>query len=159
MRAYFFVNSALSGIQKGLQVAHCVAEMSLKKFRADQKAKDVSAVEFYEGAQYLDWASSHKTIIVLEGGFHADICAIRDFLSKAIEHNMMPMWASFAEDEETMNGMMTCVGIIVPEPIYMLAKTIRDKSDDQEIIERTKKSFSSWELSFIELINSCPLAR
>lgn len=136
MRAYFFVNSALSGIQKGIQVAHCVAEMARNQARG-------------EGG-FVDWADNHKTIIVLEGGFHQSLREIRfaftmgfDYKETGTREESPFPWAAFTEDEETMNGMMTCIGIIVPERIY----------------EDGMEALTEWETELIKLINSCPLAR
>jgi hypothetical protein len=154
MRAYFFVNSALSGIQKGLQVAHCVAEMSTKD-PEDQWQRDKSVFE--------TWRDYHKTIIVLEGGFHADLMEIAD----SFQGNYDYCWEAFREDEETMNGMMTAVGIILPERIYKAAEVVRkshvnldlDSPDERvhEVVEEFK--ITEWEADLIKLLNSCPLAR
>jgi len=178
MRAYFFVNSALSGIQKGMQVAHCVAEMG----------RQSEAAYFRDSAReatgFTDWAENHKTIIVLEGGFHAALDGIRYFLEAGkwcdvteppppADHFHCPYpWASFTEDEETMNGMMTCVGIILPERIYEAARAVRSKEGEffpVPIDQPTKyafcrndfptEDFTPWEVELIKLLNSCPLAR
>jgi len=172
MKAYFFVNSALSGIQKGLQIAHCVAEMGNKVAKEDVSPEDISAVGFAQRSWYFNWARDHKTIIVLEGGFHADLMAIHNLFTDAAEVPLIPVWAAFSEDEETMNGMMTCVGIILPERIYEVAKWTREKtailrkdSPEEEgwrlFGERSSEwnPYTNWEVELIKLINSCPLAR
>ena len=50
-KAYVFVMYNLSGIQKGIQATHAVAELSLTGSKA-----------------YEDWAKNHKTLILLNGG-------------------------------------------------------------------------------------------
>ena len=172
MRAYFFVNSALSGIQKGIQVAHCVAEMAnmasaVASWTHDKAARDADPEEVDLHDAYFDWSRHNKTIIVLEGGFNGDLVEIVDFLA---QQNIFPC-ASFTEDEETMNRMMTCVGIILPERIYEVAKwtrektaTLRKDSPEEEwrlFGERSSEwnPYTDWEVELIKLINSCPLAR
>jgi hypothetical protein len=62
MRAIVLTNSWLSGLQKGLQAGHALVEMSL-----DAKYHNL----------YRDWASGHKTLIVLEGGSHLNLSNYR----------------------------------------------------------------------------------
>ena len=87
------------------------------------------------------------------------------------------LWASFSEDKETMNGMMTCVGIILPEEIYEAAKLVREHklewvltdTGEGDFIKDQRKfpmpkggwsdNFTLWEVELIKLLNSCPLAR
>ena len=105
MRAYVLVHSALSGVQKGIQAAHCLVEMGRKNH-----------------AVFEEWARKHKTLIVLEGGFHADleeaVLVMEEHLGGLGERPALLPWAAFREDEETMNGMLTAVGVVVPERIY-----------------------------------------
>jgi len=176
MRAYFFVNSALSGIQKGLQVAHCAVEIGLKATLTSDDFPELSR-------QYRRWRQDHKTIVVLEGGFHADLKKICELFLHGVEGKRPGAnpsdfpWAHFSEDEETMNGMMTAVGIILPERIYEAARVLREKRVDMErwvkidLIDPYHQHFSrkvqlekleeftEWEAELIKLINSCPLAR
>lgn len=191
MRAYFFVNSALSGIQKGLQVAHCVAEIN-EKYRkkgiwpCNLVCPDQKDARCWN--TYNDWATDHKTIIVLEGGFHDDLKKICELFLHGVggkrpgaNPSDFP-WAHFSEDEETMNGMMTCVGIILPERIYGAAKEVREgnadlgkhgpedewwfspslKGVEGKIQERYDLSewspYTGWEVELIKLLNR-PMAR
>ena len=165
MRAYFFVNTALSGIQKGLQVAHCVAEF-FANFE-DEAGHDLT------GTNLLHWAACHKTIIVLEGGFHQDLQEIEALLHDGDFGR--GYFASFTEDAETMNGMMTAVGIILPERIYEAAKILRDRKTDMDRWVKLEESnphfcrkvgfpgkieeYTEWEAELIHLLNSCPFAR
>lgn len=155
MRAYFFVNSWLSRIQKGLQVAHCVAEMANKAmivegFCGDPIASksDPELVEKHDN--YCDWTVGDKTIIILEGGSHDDLENIKTFFQG--DDNLM--WASFHEDYVSLNGAMTCVGIIVPPKIYETAKAFREGKGAS-----VHQNLTDWELKLIDLINSKELAR
>jgi hypothetical protein len=180
MRAYFFANSALSGIQKGLQVAHCVAEMArLAATETDWCKHGATAVmdkRMAPNKMYADWASLHKTIVVLDGGFHANLREICNFFDpfeyegewpegSILPQNTFP-WASFTEDVETMNRMMTCVGIILPERIYEAASAVRERRIDIDHphfslhveLEETEE-YTKWEVELIKLLNSRSLAR
>jgi hypothetical protein len=153
MRAYFFVNAALKPVQHGLQVAHCMTEMAIDARSPNARTK-----------QFFEWAISHKTIIVLEGGldhaFHKGLVDLCEFLKTGKD----VMWASFTEDEETMNRMMTCVGVIVPEEVYERAQRVREKLEeiDWDGLQDPRCSYTDkdrWEAEFIRILNSCPLAR
>jgi hypothetical protein len=94
MRLYVFTNCYLSSIQKGIQTAHVVAEMA-------ELTENVS--DFHK------WAQFHKTIIVLDGGNNYNLNQISKTL-KTADHNFL--WAEFWEDEDSMGGMLTAVGIL-----------------------------------------------
>jgi len=162
MRAYFFVNSWLSGIQKGIQVAHCVAEMAdsamvVESWAHDKAAREANPERINAHDIYCDWIND-KTIIVLEGGSHKDLKEIAGFFEPFAQVsgaliNPYP-WKSFSEDEESLGGAMTCVGIIVPPKIYEAAKAYGLSSP-----YRNDVNLTSWELKLIDLINSKELAR
>lgn len=106
MRAYVLVHSALSGIQKGIQAGHALVEMGLKGHPL-----------------YREWAEKHKTVIVLEGGFQADLEQAEAVLMNVLEGSELSAkqqlpWAAFREDQETLNGTLTAVAVILPEEIY-----------------------------------------
>ena len=161
MRAYFFANSWLSGIQKSLQAAHVVAEMAtmatlnptIKPEGTENKA--VSA--------FWEWANSHKTILILDGGASQDLISIKEMFAAGERCWSQPphgnLWAHFCEDEESLNGAMTCVGIILPERIYETAKIVREEARDKAYVQNVLREFTEWEIELIKLINSRPLAR
>lgn len=99
MRFYAVGNMYLSSIQQGIQAAHCVAEMS----RLWMSNKMVS-----------DWIVTHKTLICLNGGNNQ---SLNNFYELIRYQKQFPV-AKFHEDEQSMAGMLTCVGIVVPEEIY-----------------------------------------
>jgi hypothetical protein len=106
-RLYSLTNMYLSSIQKGLQTAHVVSELSLFKRTAYQR-----------------WAESDRTIIILNGGNCADLESFEQFLLDLQEehsHNNSKKfwpWAAFREDAQSLNGAITAVGIILPESVY-----------------------------------------
>ena len=102
MRAYFLTNMYLSSIQHGIQAAHCLQEINNKY----QDPTD-------EHLQLLEWATDHKTIIVLNGG----TSEYMDYLLQLFNHksNNFP-WAYF--NEPSIHNALTCIGIIVPDSVY-----------------------------------------
>ncbi len=126
MRAYLFGNYYLSQIQQGIQAAHCMANMSvLYKHNTDQHS------------MYVEWASTHKTMIVLSGGNSADLAEIfAKFEELARFGDMNYPIAKFHEDEVSLNNAMTCVGIVLPEKVYGLAALCRDtRQVPSEVVE------------------------
>ena len=107
MRLYSFCNVYLSSIQQGIQTAHLTHEMFVTqptRFRLDVMT---------------EWATDHKTIIVLNGGAAQDIkdiAAQLTVLSSSVNF-VMPV-GRFHEDEYSLDGTMTCTGAIIPSIIY-----------------------------------------
>lgn len=118
MRFYSFVNGLyMSPLQHGLQTAHCVAEMSLQ-----------------ENEYYSDWAANHKTIVILNAINVAGLLALEQTLtSMSIPYPV----ATFREDEASLNGAITCVGIVLPLQIYESARLFRQR----KIITDTTSSY------------------
>lgn len=107
-RLYSFVaNHYLSPLQCGLQTAHVVSELSTQKDDRDLNAS------------YEWWANRDKTIIICGAGNHAGVVAAYERLKNltTCTDQFMPV-AIFREDEQSMNGMATACGIIVPDVYY-----------------------------------------
>jgi hypothetical protein len=110
MRFYSFVIGLyLSDKQKGIQTQHVTAEMS---------------IEPNAGHWYADWAKNHKTTIVLDamtcGGVKRAYSSLLNFAMRLpfyAEFNDCPV-SIFHEDEESLGGIPTACGIIVPDFIY-----------------------------------------
>lgn len=119
MRAYFFGNMYLSSIQQGIQAAHAVHEMFVRfPERNNQGDNNIK----FDGDFLWEWATEHKTMILLNGGYAATIQELVDFFNDGT--NPYP-WADFHEEEASLNGALTTVGIILPEKIYLTAAAIR----------------------------------
>ncbi len=99
MRFYSAGNMYLSSIQQGIQAFHCLGEMTL---------------EHTGNKMFKDWISVHKTLICLNGGNNK---SLNEFWELVRYQKQFPV-VKFHEDEQSMAGMLTCVGIIVPEEIY-----------------------------------------
>ena len=155
MRAYFFGNMYMSSIQQGIQAQHTTSELFIK-YQSDG---------IYRGAErYLyEWASGHKTSILLNAGFSEEIARLVDFFNTA--DNPYP-WAKFHEGEDALSpgfkvaevpgvaaaliaagidptvGALTCVGIILPEKIYGLSAALR--GPEAEEIESDIRASGVW---------------
>lgn len=106
----------LHGIHAGVQSQHTTAEMFIKYLPYDI---DVETDILY------DWATNHKTTIVLNGGMSGALQEIVDLFDS--EENTYP-WATFSETEYALNGALTNVGIILPEKIYAYDKMVSELS-------------------------------
>lgn len=158
MRYYGFSNYYLSSLQVGLQNAHCIAEMSTR-YRLQTALH----------TQYQNWALDHRTIILLNGGNQV---ALHELLTYFDADENPYAWDYFEEDEQSLNGCLTCVGIIIPEEIYNAAQLVRTKNATildiglgfpwGKYIESTTESenyeLTNWEFGLVERINSCGLA-
>jgi hypothetical protein len=132
MRFYSAGNMYLSSIQQGIQAAHCVGEMAL---------------EHTGNKMFEDWLSIHKTLICVNGGNNASLLDLYNLFTEA--NNPGYPVAHFREDEQSMAGMLTTVGIIVPEKIYEI-----DPAD-----ANTWAGLSEWEVRLALALKRLPLAR
>jgi len=149
MRLYTFTNFYLSSIQQGIQPAHVISDMYIK-YVAGRAAPLPQA-----GVAFQDWAARHKTMICLNGGHHGSIKAIAEQL-EVIGNELNLPTAAFHEDEESLGGIMTSTGIVVPAEIYERAAEIRNLGKQSiEEVSFTKDP----ELRLIDLLNGYPLAK
>lgn len=122
MRLYTFTLYQLRTIQQGIQPLHVVGELASKYGR--EHYQDVSAMMFY------DWVDTHKTVICLNGGIAVSLAQIEMNLGE-FERKLGYPTASFHEDQDSLSGALTSVGIIVPERVYSYAAKMRSTSDPQ----------------------------
>lgn len=122
-RFYSFTNMYLSSMQKGIQTAHAVSEMYINNKNSKLHHFDV----------FNAWAYSDKTIVVLDGGNQQSLKGIssiigntclNSYINEDTLHNFPN--ADFYEDKDSLNGALTCVGVIVSEAVYNNAKSIRE---------------------------------
>lgn len=102
MRLYTFINYYLSSIQQGIQTAHILGEM-VKKHKTPGQREMLD-----------DYLQNHKTIIVCNGGNSGAINDLLNFFEGQNDY----LYASFREDNDSLNGALTGVGILVPSYIY-----------------------------------------
>ena len=151
MRYYGFTNMYLSPIQVGIQNAHCLVAIG-----REYDNKELILQGSPANLDYADWADNHRTMVCLNGGNQADLIEIGNFFDLP---NNPYAWGSFYEDEQSLNGCLTCVGIIIPERIYEIAKLIREDKSHQLIDELMMHAgFTGWQFELMEMINSFRLA-
>ncbi len=138
MRCYSFTNYYLSDIQKGIQSGHSNVELSLL-------SKEQGVDLFFE------WAKNHKTVIILNGGNQAQLQTIYSQLIDLSQNGMNLPFAKFHEDEQSLNGALTSISIIVPEVIYENAQNIR-------LEKQLTHSLNDWQFGLINILNSYVLA-
>ena len=115
MRFYSFTNWMLRPIQQGIQPGHAAVELFVKYTDPD---------DVYNPAQEMmwDWARDHKTFICLNGGTNADLNELREFVQQ--NENPFP-WSMFCEDQESLAGIITSIGIILPPRMYDASAALR----------------------------------
>jgi len=161
MRAYYFGNMYLSSIQQGIQAAHVTAEMFTKYLTP------ASGQEKHE--LLIDWASSHKTMVLLNAGYGENI---RDLIRFFNDYENPFPWAEFYEGEDALDGALTCIGIILPEKIYEGSKELRSNpAAPTTLIEEGLLSilngtpnqkivhYSKWEAELMGKLNTFGLAK
>ena len=107
---FSFVLSPISTQQKGVQTTHCAVEL-VKKYKSNTP----------QGRMVARWAHEDKTVIMLEGGALGEL---KNILA-VVEKNRFP-YAFFRESEDFLGGLLTAVGVILPEIVY----TAIEKKDD-----------------------------
>ncbi len=145
MRAYFFGNMYLSSIQQGIQAQHCTVEMFLKYTVHSKSSSDF--IGEHQRDMLYDWARGHKTTILLNGGDTEALYDIEELIHN--DENPYPR-TSFLESYIALNNTLTCVGIILPERVYIGAEKLRIGIRDMTLTE--------WELGLCLVMNNCRLA-
>lgn len=150
LRLYTFCNFYLSSIQQGIQSAHVTHSLFVK----------YPTVE--SNPLLWDWAQNDKTMIVLNGGTHKDIAQAYQLVSDlGLQHDGVALpFESFSEDEESLGGIMTSFGIVLPKQLYDV-KYVPETgnyvfSDDDSTVEY---KFGTPEHTFLKMLKSCGLAR
>lgn len=123
MRAYFLCNYYLSSVQQGIQAAHCVADMFCRYGKHSQ---------WQTHEMLYTWAKDHKTMILLNGGNHKELETNFYNIQVMCEALGYP-YGIFAEDQQSLNGAITCVGLVVEPHIYQ-TKVHRDERTGEFIV-------------------------
>jgi len=106
-RLYTFVNHLyMSPIQWGIQTAHVVCTLSVKYKHNTKQHK-----------AYVDWAANEPTIIVCQGG---NVAMLTDTAIRltALANQLDLARAEFYEDEQSLGGIITAVGVLVPDTLF-----------------------------------------
>lgn len=175
MRCYTFGNYYMSSIQQGIQAAHSVSELFVKYqdsgiyFVRDYEPSIGEYVYQQKVDDLYDWVENHKTIVCLSGG---NSQGLKDIVSLFVSNDNNFPWSAFYEDEESLDGILTNVAIILPPSIYETAAKIRsgeyilysNRCYDKYCTDISNYTNSiiiltQFETKLIILLNSCQLAR
>ena len=168
MRFYGFGNYYLSSLQQGLQAGHAAVDLHVKYNIHEQGHFDIKPCQ----DMYNDWAENHKTMVLLNGGNSADLADLYSFLY--CEENPYP-FVKFHEDEVSLNGALTYVGLILPPKIYDTAARMRKDNYDynesrqllsfyprhpgMEVMIVEDGSFTKFDFDLCERLNQYGLAK
>lgn len=111
LRFYCFVNYYLSSMQQGIQTGHCAVDL-VRKYTKESWVLSYGATRS-DRDTVESWADNHKTFITLNGGNNDGIKEA----TRIISSTDFP-WVSFNEDEQSLGGLQTCVGVVLPENIF-----------------------------------------
>lgn len=151
MRFYAMGNYYLSSIQQGIQAAHALGDMVVNS-KTDSSEKQKVLTE---------WLYFHKTMVLLNGGNSANLRDLWTLLSD--ERNTLFPVSKFSEDEQSLDGALTCVAIVLPERLYN-ADWVRlfNKEfgkDDGYWADSSGEKIKGWEAELLTVIKRLPLAR
>lgn len=105
----FTANLYLSPLQCGLQSAHVVGNIA-----ATMDHLELANFDSIRTSQaFHDWAHLDKTIIICAATNHAGVEACWAEIERINTALLLPA-AIFHEDEDSMNGMATACGVVVP---------------------------------------------
>ena len=152
MRFYGFGNYYLSSLQQGLQSAHVVADLAVASITGGKVNT--------KGKIFFDWAENHKTMVLLNGGNSAMLEALFQKFSVFEKNGMHLPFAKFHEDEQSLGGALTYVGIVVEEKYYVAAAELRSTSDQLEYVNNKidNEGWKQWEIELINELNKGKLA-
>lgn len=155
MRFYSFTNYYLSSIQIGIQTAHALGEMFNQYPYGDSPA----------GQRLRDWSANHKTMVLLNGGNGASLRDLWTLFSD--ERNTDHIVSKFHEDDQSLDGALTCVAILLPERLYDAEWIKPDYRNGTEgywwyttdAENKQGEQIQGWEAELLTAIKRLPLAR
>lgn len=152
MRFYGFGNYYLSSLQQGLQSAHVVGDLAAASISSGKVTT--------KGKIFFDWAENHKTMVLLNGGNSAMLEALFQKFATFEKNGMHLPYAKFHEDEQSLGGALTYVGIVVEEKYYVAASELRSTSDPLEYVNQKidNEGWKQWEIELINELNKGRLA-
>lgn len=142
-RCYTFTNFMLSPIQQGIQSGHAAMELVNKYCYHGTRSRE------YE--QVMEWVKYHKTIVCLNGGNYDGVCEWEKLFEDP--RNTFP-FASFREDLQSLDGMLTSVAILLPERIYDV-----DLEELYSMASFVPGQFTEYEWQLVNAVKSTSLAR
>lgn len=114
-RLYTFVNFLyMSQKQWGIQTAHVTSTLMAKA--RQHPAMDQAAME---------WANHSPTIIMCKAHNVAELLRLERDIGSLAENLHLP-FAAFREDQDSLGGVITCVGVLVPEEMFSLVSRFQE---------------------------------
>lgn len=171
LRCYTFTNFMLSSIQQGIQSGHAAMEL-VNKYMVSAGWQDGFAETVSR------WIEEHKTIVCLNGGNAEDVREWKAFFDAGMQSNDCRFpYAPFFEDEQSLDGALTSVAVILPSRIFEGAAAFRRSKYDATIsmtqdhlldelrIGWTDGAtihsyvYNKWERELLKRLNNAQLAR
>lgn len=162
MRYYGFGNYYLSSIQQGIQNAHVISTLSVKYEHGSR-----------QDSVYREWAANHIVTVLCNGGNSKSIQEMYDLFEDLSKQGMPLPFAKFHEDNQSLDGALTAVGIVVLKRHYefdsdFLPSHVTEDMFLEFISSRDIAKFEAlglefgyetWELKLMFTIKGCALAR
>lgn len=176
LRCYTFTNFMLSSIQQGIQSGHAAMEIVNKYLLVTGWQNGYADV-------VTDWAANHKTIVCLNGGNADGVREWKGLLDVGMSTGAHTLpYAPFFEDEQSLDGNLTSVAVILPARIFEGASLLRQAKykDDVHVTwdhmlkelrlgwtvddgtplgEQRTETYNEWEREFMNKLNGAQLAR
>jgi hypothetical protein len=151
-RLYTFVNHIyMSEKQFGIQTAHLTSTMMNNV--AKLKGEDLESYRMVH-----DWAENSPTIIMCQGGNVAMLTELYAKLKPMAADLGLPV-AKFHEDEASLGGVITCVGVLVPEYLFDCEVTWLAGSPTFTIVTGEVRRFANdLEHEFLSIVKTARLA-
>jgi hypothetical protein len=130
MRIYCFGNFYLSSIQQGIQGLHALGELVVKYGMKSKEEFGVRERHEIQSSILADFLCNHKTAIVCNGGAQKSLQDLYVFFKQGFSEgkNDFP-YSQFKEEQDALNGALTCVAIVLPARIYEFAELLRNDKD------------------------------
>jgi hypothetical protein len=130
----------MSGIHAGIQAGHAAVELMQKYYCKDSLEGEIKKI------MVLDWAQTHKTFIVLNGGMSPAIHEMKAHLEKF--ENPYP-WSFFIEPDA--DNLLSSLVVILPEEMYGDEANAYSREFSKGEFTFAGMNFSDWEKKFLQL--------
>lgn len=153
-KAYFFGNYYLSDVQQGVQGMHVTSGYAKKYVFSEPVGEQFdNALNVFK-----EWACNDHVVVLLNGGNSESLSGLINMFDT--KENPFP-WMFFNEDNASLNGALTSVGIILPrclsnarpevkEELFNLTNFVNKKGHVQ------KKHWENVSTETKEVLKECP---